>query len=118
MLLNGEHPDTQKQIIPSWIFQDAIKPQVSIVPQPEDPEITKAFYGLAQMTSTYRVHKIIYHPGGMPGQRSAIIRLPDEMVGVAIMCNDDDLGDMFNEVAKWRIIDDLLGLDPVDFKTR
>jgi hypothetical protein len=40
------------------------------------------------------------------------------MIGVAVMCNDDEFGDMFNEVAKWRIIDDLLGLDPVDFKTR
>jgi hypothetical protein len=35
-----------------------------------------------------------------------------------VFCNDNDLGIAYHDVAKFRILDDLLGLEPVDFKTR
>lgn len=95
-----------------------MKPHVAMKTKPEDPEMSSQMYGLGQEIYIYRGHQVIDHPGRAPGQKSYIIRLPDKMIGVAVMCNDDESGDMFNEVAKWRIIDDLLGLDPIDFKTR
>lgn len=118
LLLNGRNPETDQQVIPQSILEDTVKPQIQMKSKSDDPEMTVPMYGLAQWTYKYRGFDVVEHTGAMPGQKSLIMRLPGKMIGVAIMVNDQQLGKLFNEVAKWRIIDDLLGLEPIDFKTR
>lgn len=40
------------------------------------------------------------------------------MVGLAVMVNDDQMGTLYHEVVKWMILDELLGLEPIDWRTR
>jgi hypothetical protein len=112
------NPTTGDPVIPSTIIDATITPRMASRPNATDPETTLPHYGLAQSMYDYRGHRVIEHGGDVPGQKSQIIRLPDKMIGVAIMVNDEQLGGLYHEVAKWRIIDHLLGLTPVDFKTR
>ena len=118
LLSQGLDPTTSDLIIPSTIIDATITPRVASRSNATDPETTLPYYGLAQSMYDYRGHRVIEHGGDVPGQKSQVIRLPDRMFGVAIMVNDEQLGDMYHQVAKWRIIDHLLGLAPVDFKTR
>jgi hypothetical protein len=75
-------------------------------------------YGLGQWITTYRGHNIAAHYGQMPGQASYIMRLPDIGVGIAIMMNDGTSGWDLNRVIVNRMMDDLFGLDPVDWEER
>jgi hypothetical protein len=118
LLLNGRNPETDEQVIPQSILEDTVKPQIQMKSKSDDPEITVPMYGLAQWTYKYKGFDVVEHTGAMPGQKSLIMRLPEKMIGVAIMVNDQQLGKLLNEVAKWRIVDDLLALEPIDFKTR
>lgn len=118
LLLNGRNPETDEQVISQSILEDTVKPQIKMKSKSDDPEMTVPMYGLAQWTYKYRGFDVVEYTGAMPGQKSLIVRLPGKMIGVAIMVNDQQLGKLFNEVAKWRIVDDLLGLEPIDFKTR
>lgn len=57
--------------------------------------------------------------GSVPGFRSAVVHLPDDGFGVAILANDDTLGGLAAWVAlKFRIVDELLGLNTIDWKSR
>ena len=118
LLLKGSNPTTGEQIIPSAIIDATITPNIAPRPKATDPETTVPYYGLAQLMYDYRGYRVIEHGGDVPGQRSQVIRLSDKMIGVAIMVNDEHLGGLYREVITWRIIDHLLGLRPVDFKTR
>ncbi len=61
----------------------------------------------------------IEHGGSVPGQMSQVIRLPNQNIGVSVVVNDDQLGTAAaNFAIKWRVIDELLGLKPIDWETR
>ena len=47
-----------------------------------------------------------------------MIRVPSEMIGLAVMVNDEQMGTLYHEVIKWMILDELLGLEPIDWRTR
>lgn len=52
------------------------------------------------------------------GFHTQVVRFPFENFGVAVLTNDDAYGDQFMEVIKWRLIDALLGLEPIDWDSR
>jgi hypothetical protein len=118
LLSNGTCPGTDTPVIPSWMIRDSVLPQIAAELKPADPELSLREYGLAQASFTYRGYQVVEHGGDVPGQKSQVIRLPGEMIGIAIMVNDEQLGGTFHEVAKWRIIDELLGLKPIDWESR
>ncbi|KAJ7111218.1 hypothetical protein C8R44DRAFT_633279, partial [Mycena epipterygia] len=47
-----------------------------------------------------------------------ITRFPNEGVGIAVLTNDDAFGIQFGDVIKFRLIDEVFGLDPVDWNSR
>jgi hypothetical protein len=118
LLAMGSSPSTGEQVIPASIIEATIQPRLASMINPTDPETTVPYYGLAQSIYNYRGHRVIEHGGDVPGQKSQVIRLPDQLIGLAIMVNDEQLGDLYHAVAKWRIIDQLLGLEPIDFRSR
>jgi hypothetical protein len=67
---------------------------------------------------SYRGYNVIDHGGSDPGMMSQIMRMPEEGLGVAVMVNDDAFGTMFTDAVRWRIVDHILGLEPVDWRTR
>jgi hypothetical protein len=66
----------------------------------------------------YRGHHILFHPGAIDGFRSAIVLLPDERYGIAILSNSSDLSGglmpELPEVLRSAILDELLGLPAKD----
>jgi hypothetical protein len=52
------------------------------------------------------------------GYHTCIARLPDSKLGIAVFTNDDDYGASFMQVIKWRIIDTVLGMEPIDWDSR
>jgi hypothetical protein len=70
------------------------------------------------MIFSYRGHRVIEHGGSLPGQRSTIIRAPDDGFGIAVTVNDDDFGTQFAEVVRNTVMDQLLGLKGIDWEER
>ncbi|KAF8171179.1 beta-lactamase/transpeptidase-like protein [Mycena galopus ATCC 62051] len=124
LLLNGQHPDTSATIIPAAVVQKAatgleIWAGNSDAGQlPGVPELGPAVYGGGQAQTSYRGHIMIEHEGDLPGYHSRITRFPPDGVGIAIFTNDDDFGPYIKEVLKFRIADEIFGLDPVDWNSR
>ncbi|KAL7419235.1 hypothetical protein Q5752_006072 [Cryptotrichosporon argae] len=72
-------------------------------------------YGLAQFIGTYRGHSIVYHTGALAGQTSLVLRVPGAGIALAVLTNDDEAG--AHDAVAYRLLDSLLGLDPVDWTT-
>jgi hypothetical protein len=52
------------------------------------------------------------------GYHSRITRFPDDGAGVAILTNDDAFGPVMKEIIKYRLADEIFGLQPVDWDSR
>jgi CubicO group peptidase (beta-lactamase class C family) len=48
-------------------------------------------YGFGWMMATVRGHRLVHHPGGMPGFRSDIARFVDDGVTIIVLMNLDDV---------------------------
>lgn len=83
---------------------------------PTLPHCSPFLYGMGQIMFTYRGEQVVEHTGGLPGQTSLILRLPERDLGVAILTNDFLAGPHFFQAAAYRILDDLLGLEPYDYE--
>ncbi|KAF7338792.1 Beta-lactamase class penicillin binding protein [Mycena sanguinolenta] len=118
LLLNGQHPVTNATIVPAAVIQ-TVATGVSVWDGNADtPEISPLVYGGAQIQSTYRGHVMIEHGGDWLGFHSQITRFPNDNFGIAVLTNDDTFGSAMKEVVKFRVIDAVFGLDPVDWNTR
>ncbi|KAF8172753.1 beta-lactamase/transpeptidase-like protein [Mycena galopus ATCC 62051] len=116
LISNGINPATNATVIPAdvlttittgittWPFTDAY------------PELSQAPYGGAQYLSSYRGHDLIEHGGDVQGFHSMVTRFPYDGAGVAILFNDDLYYP--RDIIRYRVIDALFGLEPVDWNTR
>ncbi|KAJ6469361.1 beta-lactamase/transpeptidase-like protein [Mycena sanguinolenta] len=108
LLLDGQHPVTNVTVIPASVIQ-TVATGVSVWDGNADaPELSPLVYGGGQVQSTYRGH----------GFHSQITRFPNDNFGIAVLTNDDTFGDVLKEVVKFRVIDSVFGLDPVDWSAR
>jgi hypothetical protein len=82
------------------------------------PELSAVSYGLGQWMFTYRGRKTEGHGGDVPGQESLMVRLPDDGVGIFIATNDNEYGSQLAKVFQSMILDEMLGLDPIDWEDR
>ncbi|KAJ6563803.1 beta-lactamase/transpeptidase-like protein [Mycena capillaripes] len=82
------------------------------------PELSPLVFGGGQIRGTYRGYEMIEHGGAAPGFRSQITRFPSQNFGIAVMSNEGILGVAIMESVKYRIIDEILKLKPVDWTTR
>lgn len=111
--------ETHKSLIPAW--GETI----------EFDEVGIASYGQAQMTFNYRGHEVIKlvarfgytiklmysHIGDIPGHMTHIARLPALGIGIFLGFNDD-CGHIVHTTIMYRLLDDLLGLEPIDWEER
>ena len=82
------------------------------------PEHGAKLYGLGQWSTTYRGIDTVSHTGSIHGHLSVIMRVPSRRIGFWVNVNDEDFGGSFNTVITNRLLDTLLGLDPIDWETR
>jgi CubicO group peptidase (beta-lactamase class C family) len=83
---------------------------------PEDrtfPASTRHAYGLGWLVGRYRGHRLLEHGGGVDGFLTECMLLPDDGIGVAVMTNTTS--SVMTPVVAYRILDELLGLEPLDW---
>lgn len=81
------------------------------------PEQSPKVYGCGQWRYSYRGHEIIEHGGNNPGYRTQVARFPHDNLAIVTLSNDADGGPIMDAV-KWRIADDILGLQKIDWNDR
>ena len=83
---------------------------------PEDrtfPASTRFAYGLGWLIGRYRDHRLLEHGGGIDGFQTEAMLLPDDGIGVVVMTNTSSSA--MAPVVAYRILDELLGLEPLDW---
>ncbi|THU84499.1 beta-lactamase/transpeptidase-like protein [Dendrothele bispora CBS 962.96] len=118
LLLEGRNPDNGAQVIPTDVIRKLASGITVQQPKPDYPELSPIVYGGGQSRGTYRGHEYIEHGGSTIGYKTQITRFPWAKLGVAVFSNDDMYGSNFHEIIKWRLVDEALGLEPVDWDTR
>ncbi|KAG6840030.1 hypothetical protein C0991_009475 [Blastosporella zonata] len=108
LLSDGQKPGTNISVIPPAVLQKLSEGVSVSSPAPFFPELSVGAYGGGQVRSTYRGH----------GFWSQVTRLPFDNLGVAVLCNDYEYGGSFGLSIKYRLIDEALGLEPVDWDAR
>ncbi|WP_315794874.1 serine hydrolase [Paenibacillus sp. BIC5C1] len=79
-------------------------------------ELPVSTYGLGWMIDSYRGHAMIHHGGAIDGFASQVAFLPEEQIGVVVLCNTN--GSILPYTISFNVIDRLLGLEPVDWSGR
>ncbi|KAJ7916461.1 beta-lactamase/transpeptidase-like protein [Mycena leptocephala] len=118
MLLNkGRHPTTNETVVPEDVVEH-VALGVSVNRGKADyPELGPKVYGCGQRRYSYRGHEIIEHGGSNPGFNTQVSRFPHDNLGVIVLSNDDN-GNSIMEAVKWRIVDHIFGLEPIDWAQR
>ncbi|KAJ7163474.1 beta-lactamase/transpeptidase-like protein [Mycena crocata] len=118
LLNQGRHPVTNETVIPSEVLSQVATGLTIAEPVAKFPELSPVVYGGAQSRGTYRGFEFIEHGGSTTGFRSQITRIPEQNFGVAILSNDDSFGQHIVEAIKFRIIDEALKLEAIDWTNR
>ncbi|HEX4213205.1 MAG TPA: serine hydrolase [Candidatus Dormibacteraeota bacterium] len=80
------------------------------------PEKFGIGYGLGWFLESYRGHRIIHHGGNIDGFSAMVMMVPEARAGAAVLTNGN--GTMLPGAAAYRVIDELLGLDPLPWGER
>ena len=105
------------KVLPKALIEKCGYPYISD-PGSKDPEMSVAAYGLGLRSWSYRGRKVVSHGGGIPGQLTFLIRAVDGEFGLMVAANDNDVGNELVGSITNRMLDDLLGLEHVDWETR
>ena len=81
-------------------------------------EIGVPNYGIALFVRHYRSHRLVHHAGEIGGFRAEIAWLPDERAGAVVLTNSNGEARVVKTIILRRLLDELLGLDPIDWNAR
>jgi len=70
-------------------------------------------YGLGWFIKDYQGQKLVYHSGGVDGNRALVMMLPAEKLGIVILTNQEEWRIYY--VLAYRILDTILGFPPFDY---
>lgn len=118
LLSRGAHPETNSSVIPADVVQTAATGFSISSGVAAFPELSPVVYAGGQDRGTYRGYERLHHRGSAPGFRSVLMWLPSENIGVAVLTNDEEFGLLFSYSIVYRLIDEALGLEPLDWATR
>ncbi|KAJ6625232.1 beta-lactamase/transpeptidase-like protein [Mycena sp. CBHHK59/15] len=114
LLNKGRHPMTNQTVIPEDIIEHAALGVSVSKKKAQYPELSPQVYGCGQHRFSYRGHEIVEHGGSNPGFKTQVSRLPNDNLAVVVLSNDEN-GNRIMEPVKYRIIDEILGLEPIDW---
>ncbi|KAJ7909480.1 beta-lactamase/transpeptidase-like protein [Mycena leptocephala] len=116
LLGEGKHPIENKTIVPVEVIRRVAAGVTVATPVATFPELSPMVYGGAQSRGTYR--GFVRHGGSTAGFRSQVTRIPNQNFGVAVFSNDDSFGTQIVESVKFRIMDEALNLQPINWSPR
>jgi hypothetical protein len=61
---------------------------------------------------------VIKSPYLLTGFNSEVLRLPWDDVGFAVLTNDNELGFTISQIVKYRLLDEVLALEPIDWRAK
>ncbi|OPG94056.1 hypothetical protein B2I21_32815 [Chryseobacterium mucoviscidosis] len=91
-------------------------PQMACTSPFHSKELPVSTYGLGWMIDSYRGHAMIHHGGAIDGFASQVAFLPEEQIGVVVLCNTN--GSILPYTISFNVIDRLLEVEPVDWSGR
>jgi hypothetical protein len=103
----------ERQLIRSWCGLFPPLDNFNFLIRSQSPKV----YGCGQDRYSYRGHEIIEHGGSNPGFKTQVSRFPNDNLGVIVLSNDEN-GRSIMETVKWRIVDHVFGLEPIDWAQR
>ncbi|KAJ7136758.1 beta-lactamase/transpeptidase-like protein [Mycena epipterygia] len=135
MLLREGKNQANEPVIPPEVIRKVAIGVTVYTPVAAYPELSPVVYGGGQMRGTYRGFdtltqsieswhplilrtEMIEHSGATPGFFSRITRFPSENLGIAVLSNDESLGAAIMDSVKYRIVDEILQLEVIDWPTR
>ncbi|KAG5643819.1 hypothetical protein DXG03_009596 [Asterophora parasitica] len=119
LLLEGQKPGTNQSVIPPEVIEKVSSGITVFGPAAAFPELSPSVYGGGQLRSTYRGHELVSHDGGVPeGFSSVISRFPSDDLGIAVISNDFDYGGIIAQIVNYRLMDEGLGLEKIDWNGR
>lgn len=80
------------------------------------PEVGYSSYGLGWFNEPYRGITTVHHAGGIDGFSSLVMLVPEQQIGVTVLCNLN--GNAWPFLVAYAAIDRLLGLEPIDWVGR
>ncbi|MGX1827102.1 serine hydrolase [Paenibacillus taichungensis] len=106
----------EKQLISKEQLAITHSPQMASDSPFHCKELPVSTYGLGWMIDSYRGHAMIHHGGAIDGFASQVAFLPEEKIGVVVLCNTH--GSILPYTISFNVIDRLLELEPVDWSER
>ncbi|KAJ7101414.1 beta-lactamase/transpeptidase-like protein [Mycena belliarum] len=117
LLSNGVNTETNTTVVPASVLE-MVTSGITVFPFVDDsfPELSVSNYGGGQYKSNYRGHDLIEHGGDVTGFHSVFTRFPFDGAAVGVIINDDL--SYIRDIIRYRIMDELFELAPVDWNTR
>jgi hypothetical protein len=113
--LNGGVHGGQQTITASNLEQ-MHSPQMVIPGKPKWKEQLPGSYGLGWFIAPYRGYQMVEHGGNIDGFTALVAMVPDESIGIVALTNLS--GSALPTIVAYRVLDLLLGLEPVDWNDR
>jgi len=101
------------QLISEATLGEMHKVQMVIPPSGGEEILTVEGYGLGWIIERYRGHRLIRHGGAAVGFETMEAFMPDENLGIVVLCNTQDT--LVPSFLMRNIVDLMLGMEPVDF---
>jgi CubicO group peptidase (beta-lactamase class C family) len=105
-----------KTVLAEQLIAEMQTPQMVIGAFPTVGENAMTAYGLGWFIGCYRGHHMVYHDGAVKGFTSIICFLPQEKIGIAVLCNAS-LSPV-PEVVALEALDRLLGLPQIAWEKK
>ncbi|KAF7321092.1 Beta-lactamase domain-containing protein [Mycena chlorophos] len=116
LMSNGVDTSTNTTVVPASVLEE-ITSGITVWPYTEDyPEISSGTYGGARYSSSYRGHDLFEHGGDVQGFHSMVTWFPNDGAGIVVLMNDDL--HYYRDIVRYRVMDLLFNLEPVDWNTR
>ena len=101
-------------LLPAEVWRTIATPHSIPLTRPPHPETGYWTYGLGTYLHTYRSHQALHHAGGLPGQYTYQLTLPEKGMAVLVFSNNDTYSAGINKIVSYGVMDALLRLDEQD----
>ncbi len=105
-----------RPVISAGNLEQMHSPQMVIPGTPKWKELLPSSYGLGWFIEPYRGYQMVQHGGNIDGFTALLAMVPSENIGVVALANLN--GTMLPTTVVYRILDLLLGLEPMDWNDR
>jgi CubicO group peptidase (beta-lactamase class C family) len=102
------------------LSQDWLKrlhtPKIIVSGSTPYPDSPLSMYAPGWFVMPYRGHMLIYHGGNIDGFSAMVALVPEQQIGLVALSNKNS--DLLPNLAMYQAVDQLLGLEPIDWETR